>query len=90
MRGFAAMCLVRFRRSLAAVYEAFKGSDALCARRNLFVGGRGGLNHAWNYLGVLVLTQVTEDMRIARSISAGAYDGFPDFGSPMVAGCAYE
>ena len=39
MRGFAAMCLARFRRSLAAVYEVFKGSDALCARRNLFVGG---------------------------------------------------
>ena len=39
MRGFAAMCLARFRRSLAAVYEVFKGSGALCARRNLFVGG---------------------------------------------------
>lgn len=38
MRGFAVMCLVRFRRSSAAVYEVFKGSDALCARRNLFVG----------------------------------------------------
>lgn len=69
MRGFAAMCLVRFRRSLAAVYEAFKGSDALCARRNLFVGGRGGLNHAWNYLGVLVLMQITGDVRTALSIS---------------------
>ena len=41
MRGFAAMCLVRFRRSLAAVYEVFKGSDALCARRNLFCWGFG-------------------------------------------------
>lgn len=69
MRGFAAMCLVRFRRSSVAVYEAFKGSDALCARRNLFVGGRGGLNHAWNYLGVLVLMQITGDVRIALSIS---------------------
>lgn len=69
MRGFAAMCLARFRRSLAAVYEVFKGSDALCARRNLFVGGRGGLNHAWNYLGVLVLMQITGDVRIALSIS---------------------
>ena len=39
MRGFAAMCLVRFRRSSVAVYEVFKGSGALCARRNLFVGG---------------------------------------------------
>ena len=39
MRGFAAMCLVRFRRSLPAVYEVFKGSDALCARRNLFCWG---------------------------------------------------
>lgn len=39
MRGFAAMCLVRSRRSLAAVYEVFKGSGALCARRNLFIGG---------------------------------------------------
>ena len=39
MRGFAAMCLVRFRRSLAVVYEVFKGSDALCARRNLFYWG---------------------------------------------------
>ena len=69
MRGFAAMCLVRFRRSLAAVYEVFKGSDVLCARRNLFVGGWGGLNHAWNYLGMLVLTQVTGDVRIVLSIS---------------------
>lgn len=69
MRGFAAMCLVRFRRSLAAVYEVFKGSDALCARRNLFVRGRGGLNHAWNYLGVLVLMQITGEVRIALSIS---------------------
>lgn len=43
MRGFAAMCLARSRRSLAAVYEVFKGSDALCARRNLFVGGLGWL-----------------------------------------------
>ena len=55
-----------------------------------FVGGWGGLNHAWNYLGVLVLTQITGDVRIARSISAGAYDGFPNFGSPMVAGCGHE
>ena len=39
MRGFAVMCLARFRRSLAAVYEVFKGSDALCVRRNLFIGG---------------------------------------------------
>ena len=39
MRGFAAMCLARFRRRLAVVYEVFKGSDALCARRNLSVGG---------------------------------------------------
>ena len=69
MRGFAALCLVRFRRSLAAVYEVFKGSDALRARRNLSVGGWGGLNHAWNYLGVLVLTQITGDVRIALSIS---------------------
>ena len=69
MRGFAAMCLARFHRSLAAVYEVFKGSDALCARRNLSVGGWGGLNHAWNYLGVLVLMQVTGDVRIALSIS---------------------
>ena len=69
MRGFAAMCLVRFRRSLAAVYEVFKGSDALRARRNLSVGGWGGLNHAWNYLGVLVLMQITGDMRIALSNS---------------------
>ena len=69
MRGFAAMCLVRSRRSLAAVYEVFKGSDALYMRRNLFVGGWGGLNHAWNCLGVLVLTQVTGDVRIALSIS---------------------
>lgn len=68
MRGFAAMCLARFRRSLAVVYEVFKGSGALCARRNLFVRGRGGLNHAWNYLGVLVLTQITGDVRIALSI----------------------
>ena len=68
----------------------FKGFDALCACRNLFVGGRGGLNHAWNYLGVLVLTQITGDVRIALSIFVGAYDGFPDFGSPMVAGCGYE
>ena len=90
MRGFAAMCLARFRRSLAAVYEVFKGSDALCARRNLFCWALGGLNHAWNYLGVLVLTQVTGNMRIALSISVGACDGFPDFGSPMVAGCGYE
>ena len=69
MRGFAAMCLARFRRSLAAVYEVFKGSDALCARRNLSIGGWGGLNRAWNYLGVLVLTQITGDVRIALSIS---------------------
>ena len=41
MRGFAAMCLARFRRSLAAVYEVFKGSGALCARRNLFCWGGG-------------------------------------------------
>lgn len=41
MRGFAAMCLARFRRSLAAVYEVFKGSGALCARRNLFIGVLG-------------------------------------------------
>ena len=34
-----------------------------------FVGGWGGLNHAWNYLGVLVLTQITGDVRIALSIS---------------------
>ena len=67
MRGFAAMCLARFRRSLAAVYEVFKGSDALCARRNLFIGGWGGLNHAWNYLGMLVLMQVTGDVRTALS-----------------------
>ncbi len=59
----------RFRRSSVAVYEVFKGSDALCARRNLSVGGWGGLNHAWNYLGVLVLTQITGDVRIALSIS---------------------
>ena len=39
MRGFAAMCLARFRRSSAAVYEVLKGSDALCARRNLFCWG---------------------------------------------------
>ena len=69
MRGFAAMCLARFRRSLVAVYEVFKGSDALCARRNLFRCGLGGLNHAWNYLGMLVLTQVTGDVRIVLSIS---------------------
>ena len=69
MRGFAAMCLARFRRSSVAVYEVFKGSDALCARRNLSVGGWGGLNHAWNYLGVLVLMQVTGNTRIALSIS---------------------
>ena len=69
MRGFAAMCLARSRRSLAAVYEVFKGSDALCARRNLFRCGLGGLNHAWNYLGMLVLTQVTGDVRIVLSIS---------------------
>ena len=43
MRGFAAMCLARFRRSLVAVYEVFKGSDALCARRNLFYWGLGWL-----------------------------------------------
>lgn len=67
MRGFAAMCLVRFRRSSAAVYEVFKGSGALCARRNLFIGGWGGLNHAWNYLGMLVLMQVTGDVRTALS-----------------------
>jgi len=59
----------RFHRSSAAVYEVFKGSDALCARRNLSVGGWGGLNHAWNYLGMLVLTQVTGDVRIVLSIS---------------------
>ena len=51
MRGFAAMCLVRFRRSLAAVYEVFKGSDALCARRNLFIGafywGLGDFLFGW-------------------------------------------
>lgn len=69
MRGFAAMCLARFRRSSVAVYEVFKGSDALCARRNLFRCGLGGLNHAWNYLGVLVLMQVTGNMRIALSNS---------------------
>ena len=69
MRGFAVMCLARFRRSSVAVYEVFKGSDVLCARRNLSVGGWGGLNHAWNYLGVLVLMQVTGDVRIALSIS---------------------
>lgn len=69
MRGFAAMCLARSRRSLAAVYEAFKGSDALCVRRNLFRCGLGGLNHAWNYLGMLVLMQVTGDVRTALSIS---------------------
>ena len=69
MRGFAAMCLARSRRSLAAVYEVFKGSDALCARRNLFRCGLGGLNHAWNYLGMLVLIQVTWNMRIALSNS---------------------
>ena len=69
MRGFAAMCLARFRRSLVAVYEVFKGSDALCARRNLFRYGLGGLNHAWNYLGMLVLMQVTGDVRTALSIS---------------------
>lgn len=39
MRGFAVMCLARFRRSSVAVYEVFKGSDVLCARRNLSVGG---------------------------------------------------
>ena len=59
----------RFHRSLAAVCWMFKGSDALCARRNLSIGGWGGLNHAWNYLGVLVLMQVTGDVRIALSIS---------------------
>lgn len=69
MRGFAAMCLARSRRSLAAVYEVFKGSDALCARRNLFRCGLGGLNHAWNYLGMLVLMQVTGDVRTALSNS---------------------
>ena len=69
MRGFAAMCLARSRRSLAAVYEVFKGSDALCARRNLFRCGLGGLNHAWNYLGMLVLMQVTGAVRTALSIS---------------------
>lgn len=47
MRGFAAMCLVRFRRSLAAVYEVFKGSDALCARRNLFCWGLGDFLFGW-------------------------------------------
>ena len=39
MRGFAAMCLARIRRSSAAVYEVFKGSGALCARRNLIYWG---------------------------------------------------
>ena len=39
MRGFAAMCLVRFRRSSAAVYEVFKGSDALCASEPFCWGG---------------------------------------------------
>ena len=47
MRGFAAMCLARFRRSLAAVYEVFKGSDALCARRNLFYWGLGDFLFRW-------------------------------------------
>ena len=69
MRGFAAMCLARFRRSSVAVYEVFKGSGALCARRNLFRCGLGGLNHAWNYLGMLVLMQVTGDVGTALSIS---------------------
>ena len=62
-----------------------------CVRVGTFLlGGWGGLNHAWNYLGVLVLTQITGDMRIALSIFVGAYDGFPDFGSLLVAGCGYE
>ncbi len=43
MRGFAAMCLARFRRSLAAVW-CLKVPDTLCARRTFllrFIGGLG-------------------------------------------------
>lgn len=38
MRGFAVMCLARFRRSSVAVYEVFKGSDVLCASEPFLLG----------------------------------------------------
>lgn len=39
MRGFAVMCLVRFRRSLAAVYEVFKKVPVRCVRVGTFFIG---------------------------------------------------
>ena len=42
------------KRSLAAVYEVFKGFGALCARRNLFIGG-----FYWG-LGDFLLEQAVE------------------------------